>query len=90
MATLSQESRFEWQGLAAQNVQIANPDRVQLTIILEHNIAEIYLDGQYALSARSEAILSDDVTIAAFTAGLGTCILSFDIRRLVAAQDFGR
>jgi len=74
---------------ATQNVLIADPDNIQLTIILEHNIAEIYLDGRYALSARSEAILSDDVTIAAFVAGTGTDILAFDIRRLVAAQDFG-
>ncbi len=74
---------------ATQDVMIIDPDMVQLTIILEHNVAEIFLDGRYALSARSEAILSENVTIAAFVAGTGTGILSFDIRRLVAAEDFG-
>jgi len=74
---------------ATQNVLIADPDRIELTIILEDDVAELFLDGRYALSARSQAILSENVTIAAFAAGAGTGILSFDIRRLVAAQDFG-
>ncbi len=74
---------------AVNNITIDDLDDVNLTIVLEGNVAEIYINGEYALSARSSEILSDNVSLLAFASGSGTSINSFDIFQLTPAKDFG-
>jgi len=76
--------------VSATNAVTLDPSGVQqLTIILEGNVAEIYLNGEYALSARSSELLDSDVTLAAFASGLGGVIDGFRIDQLTPAKDFG-
>lgn len=74
---------------AVQNITLDNLNDVILTIVLEGNIAEIFVNGEYALSARTSEILSDHVSLHAFVSGIGTTINIFDINQLTPAKDFG-
>ncbi len=75
---------------ATNAVTLASLECLKLTIIIEGTIAEVFLNDEFALSARSSEDLSDDVSLSAFMAGNGGTIASFRINQLTPAKDFGR
>jgi sucrose-6-phosphate hydrolase SacC (GH32 family) len=74
---------------ATQAIEIDASGDVNIQIVIEGNVAEVFVDGRYALAARAGMSLSDDVGISVFAAGLETSIKTMSVNHLTSRLDYG-